>query len=349
MGTTDGARGPAADGGDGRQAPPPPVPTRTETLSLGRVRASALQADQHRRTLRTGFLALDRALVGGIRTQNLTVIGGRPGAGKTVALTQWARTLALAGERVLIACYEHDVRTLMDRMLMLELGEMAEQMPSQHLTSAREALRDVAAGTRTLDVAVADSPVLAAAADRMGRYEDRVLFAPTSARGATPQALDQLVAEHDATVLMVDYLQKLPTDPWVDDDRGRAMVVAQRLKDLAMRRDVAVVAIAIADRDGLDAARLRTRHLAGSSTITYEADLVLLLNSKYDIVHRNHVVYDPEKARGFRRWTVWSVEKHRDGQDGIDVQLENDFRHFRFRPAGEPVTEQLIEERHEAV
>jgi replicative DNA helicase len=330
-------------------SPPPPTFASGGVTPLGDVRAQALEADRHRRVIRTGYVALDRALVGGIRTQNLTVIGGRPGAGKTVALLQWARTMALAGETVLIACYEHDERTLMDRLLLMELGELAEEVAYGELASAREGLRDVAAGVRLLEDVIDGEPALQEASERMGRYEQGILFVRTSATRTTVQELESLCTANEATVLMVDYLQKVPTDPWLDDDRVRAMMVAQGLKDLAMRRDVAVVTIAIADRRGLDAARLRTKHLEGSSTITYEADAVMLLNPKYDIVHRNHIVYDPEKAKAFHRWTVWTIEKHRDGADAIDIQLEKDFRHYRFHPVGADVLEQLIDERHDSV
>lgn len=330
--------------------PPSPPPSRTTegATTLGDVRARAFGSDRHRRVVPTGFVALDRALVGGVRTQNLTVVGGRPGAGKTIAILQWARWMALHDEVVLVACYEHDERTLMDRLLLLEVGELADEVPYERLTAAREALRDVAAGRLPLDEAVAGDPTLRLATERMGAYEGRLLFVRTSAATTTAEALEALVTAHGAGVLVVDYLQKVPTVPWLDDDRLRVMAVAQRLKDLAMRQDVVVVGVAIADRRGLDAPRLRTKHLQGSSTITYEADAVVLINDKYDIVHRNHIVYDPDRARSYSRWTVWSIEKHRDGADGIDVQHEKDFRHFRFHPAGGPVTEQLVDERHDA-
>lgn len=328
--------------------PPPTGPTAEGATPLSDVRAKAFETDRHRRVIQTGFVALDRALAGGLRTQNLTVVGGRPGAGKTIALLQWARWMARNGEVVLIACYEHDERTLMDRLLLVELGELADEVPYEMLTAAREVLRDVAAGQLPLDRGVDGNPALRAASDRMAAYDHRILFVRTSAATTTVQALESMTASYHATVLMVDYLQKVPTDPWLDDDRLRVMVVAQGLKDLAMRRDTAVVSIAIADRRGLDAQRLRTKHLDGSSTITYEADAILLINEKYDVVHRNHIVYDPDKARTYRRWTVWSVEKHRDGADAIDVQLEKDFRHYRFHPLGGSVTERLIDERQDA-
>lgn len=190
-------------------------------------------------------------------------------------------------------------------------------------------------------------PALHVAHDAMTQYDDRVLLVRSDGATTTVGALDVMVGQHDAPVLMVDDLQKVPTDPWQVDDRLRVMQVAQELKDLAMREDIVVVASAIADRRGLDAQRLRLQRLDGSSTLTYESDAVLLLNDRYDIGHRSHIVYDPEEAKGHRRYVVWSVEKHRDGAEGADLQFRKDFAHDRFDRTGSPVTEKLVEERLE--
>lgn len=327
--------------------PPPPAGADVRPAALSDVRAAALASDRHRRVLATGFHALDRVLVGGIRTQNLTVIGGRPGAGKTIALLQWARHMARAGEVVVIACYEHDERTLLDRLLLLETGELGEQWSTTDVAGARSVLTDVSAGKRQLAEAIADTPALQAADGQLAAYAERLLVVRANGGTTAVGDLAAMVAAHDATVLMVDYLQKVPTDPWQADDRLRVMAVAQGLKDLAMREDIVVVAAAIADRRGLDAPRLRLKHLDGSSTLTYESDAVLLLNDKYDIVHRTHIMYDPEKARDHQRWVVWSVEKHRDGPEGVDLQFRKDFAHYRFDPSGSLVSETLVDERTE--
>ena len=42
-----------------------------------------------------------------------------------------------------------------------------------------------------------------------------------------------------------------------------------------------MIAIVAADKEGLKAARLRNHHLRGSSAINYEADIILILNEKY--------------------------------------------------------------------
>ena len=324
--------------------PPPPIGADVRASRLADVRAAALDTDRHRRVVPTGFGTLDRVLVGGLRSQNLTIIGGRPGVGKTVALLQWARHMASRGETVVLACYEHDERTLMDRLLLLEVGEL-EDVDGPARAEARSALADVSSGEVPLVEVIHDVPALAAADEAMTAYADHLLLVRANGLTTTVTELDAMVERHGATVLLVDYLQKVPTDPPVPDDRLRVMQIAQELKELAMRSDIVVVAAAIADRAGLDAPRLRLKHLDGSSTLTYESDAVLMLNDKYDIVHRSHIVYDTTKAQEHHRHVVWSIEKHRDGAEGADLQFRKDFAHYRFEPDGATVHEKLIDER----
>ena len=42
---------------------------------------------------------------------------------------------------------------------------------------------------------------------------------------------------------------------------------------------------------------------------------------------------------------VLSIEKNRNGQDGIDLEFQKRFEQGRFEPLGQSVTEQLVDER----
>ena len=64
-------------------------------------------------------------LHGGIRAQDLVLVGGRPGIGKTVVALQWARWMAMQGQTAIYVCYEHSPHTLLGRLLALELGSLA--------------------------------------------------------------------------------------------------------------------------------------------------------------------------------------------------------------------------------
>ena len=93
------------------------------------------------------------------------------------------------------------------------------------------------------------------------------------------------------------------------------------------------------------AARLRNYHLRGSSAINYEADIILILNEKYQIVAKVNIEFNPYQAQRFRDWVVISVEKNRGGQDNVDLEFEKHFEYSCFDPNGRTVQEKLIEER----
>ena len=89
------------------------------------------------------------------------------------------------------------------------------------------------------------------------------------------------------------------------------------LKDIALTYEIPVVAIAAADKGSLVAKRMRVHDLRGSSALAYEADVVLILNDKYDVVARHHLVYHLDNER-FRQWAVLTIEKNRGGIDKVE-------------------------------
>ena len=113
----------------------------------------------------------------------------------------------------------------------------------------------------------------------------------------------------------------------------------------ALTEKIPTIAIVAADKEGLKAARLRNHHLRGSSAINYEADIILILNEKYQIVAKVNIEFNPYQAQRFRDWIVLSIEKNRGGQDNLDLEYEKQFEYSCFDPTGRPVQEKLIEER----
>jgi replicative DNA helicase len=90
---------------------------------------------------------------------------------------------------------------------------------------------------------------------------------------------------------------------------------------------------------------MRANDLRGSSALAYEADVVLVLNNKFDIVARHHLTYDLGNADRFREYAVLTVEKNRFGRDGAVLQFRTRFDQGRYEPEGSEVKEQLIDER----
>ena len=176
----------------------------------------------------------------------------------------------------------------------------------------------------------------------MRTYADRLLLHRSLGSTTDLDAVREVVrATVERTerrpLVVVDYLQKVyvPEMP-VEDER--VTVVVEGLKDLALDLEVPVLAIVAADKEGLGPGRrVRVHHLRGSSALAYEADIVLMLNDKYDIVAKHHLVYDPANADRYRQHVVLSVEKNRSGLDRIDLQLRKRFEQARYETEAVPV------------
>lgn len=297
----------------------------------------------------TGFTPLDEALSGGVRPGELLLIGGKPGIGKTIACMQWARTMAMRGVVAVYLCYEHDPATLVARLLSCELREAA-LAAGRHLDFGLEELqgrlRDVAAGALTLREALDSDPLLGRAEERLAAYADRlVLYQGSGARtdcAAVADAVSRFSGE--PCVVFVDYVQKVPVRPGVATAGERVGRVIESLKELALDQHLPVVAISAADQDGLTARRLHLHHFRGSASLAYEADAIVVLNDKLDVVSKAHIAFSTNRIDEFRRQVVFSIEKNRNGASDIDLEFVKDFRHYRFDPQGAWVAERLWHE-----
>ncbi|MGB8649206.1 MAG: DnaB-like helicase C-terminal domain-containing protein [Mycobacteriales bacterium] len=300
------------------------------------------------RTWETGFDLLDTYLGGGMRAGELVLLGGPQGLGKTTFALQVLRHAVAKGGRGLLFSFEHDEQTLLERFLALEAAEVAgeEGMPLRLIRQAMQQ-RDAAGGG--LAGRLTSSPGGAEALAAVNAYGDRLTIHRSSGRHTTVEVIRERLLEllktGDAPVVVVDYLQKVSA-PGAADEEDRVTQVVEGLKDLALEAGVPVLAVVAADRDGLMAGkRLRVHNLRGSSALAYEADAVLLLNDKYDIVARHHLVYDAGSAERFRAYAVLSIDKNRSGLDKIDLEFRKHFEQGRFERSGRPVQEQLVDER----
>ena len=85
------------------------------------------------------------------------------------------------------------------------------------------------------------------------------------------------------------------------------------------------------DHEGLEpGARMRTRHMRGSTALSYEPDVVLILATKSDIVARHHLMYGGANAEHFKEWSVLTVEKNRSGSGGAEIEFKKRFDQGRF-------------------
>ena len=293
----------------------------------------------------TGFQPLDDVLNGGIRAQDLVLVGGRPGVGKTVASLQWARWMAMHDRTAIFVCYEHSPHALLGRLLAMELGSLARPDEFVELTRLRTIAQEVALGALPAEALTAD-PLGEEAYRRLQSYGPRLVLIQGSGIRTGIAELGRIVAQHRAgsTALFVDYVQKIPMVGNTTGAEERTTHLAERLKELAMAAEVPVIAMAAADREGLVSRRLRLHHLRGSTALAHESDIAILLNEKAVSVSKSHLAFDPVRAEQFKRWVVFSVEKNREGAPDMNLEFRKDLANYRFEPDGGFVTESLVDQ-----
>jgi replicative DNA helicase len=299
----------------------------------------------------TGFSPLDAYLSGGVRSGELVLIGGPQGFGKTTWVLQVLRNIVAGGDHGVYFSYEHDEYTILERLLALEAGLIygAEAVGMRRIRSALEAVDG--RGDLALDARLANTNGGQEALLAVRQYSKRLFFArangsTTDLREIAARAEQIKEATGHAPVVVVDYLQKVPVPDGPSAEEDRITVVAEGLKDLALRLQCPIIAIVAAEREGLVAGkRLRVNNLRGSSALAYEPDVILLMNDKYDVVARHHLVFDVGNAERFRSWAVMTIEKNRSGLDKIDLEFQKHFEQGRFDTKGNVVSEQLVDER----
>jgi replicative DNA helicase len=293
--------------------------------------------------LPTGMDPLDRTLGGGFRQNDLVLLGGRPGVGKTILGLQWARSIARSGATAVVASYEHDEQTLLGRLIALEIG-MLELGPVDIETEGLVA--GVMNGEFSSLTDVGRHPLVRAAIARVESYGSRLVLLPAARLRMDLDGLEEAytAVPADRKALIIDYVQKVPisgaSSSW---DADGARIVAGRMKDLAMSTSSVVVAITAVDEAGLRARRVRLPHLRSAASLSYEADVAIMLNEKALCTSRVHSAYDLTRLEEFDRYVVFSIEKNRSGRASLDLEFEKDFGRFRFLGDGKFVAETLVD------
>jgi replicative DNA helicase len=308
--------------------------------------------------LSTGFQPLDKYLDGGVRPGDLVLIGGAQGTGKTTLTLQMARNLVAHSQCTCgFICYEHSEEYLLQRLISLEslLARTKQDFGGVPLAQIRDAIISAGRsggllGEAGLAGVLRELPGAAQSLSRIQTFGKRLFLMKGSPSATDTATLTEQVRkwkdEHGPRVaLFVDYLQKMPVFPPAVDEEDRVTQVADALKDLALREAIPVIAVVAADRSGLQAQRLRIHHLRGSSSLMYEADVVLILNNKYRIVNKNAIAYNYHRAQDLRNWVVITIEKNRAGRSLIDLEFRAHFSYSAFDPTGDVATDELVDER----
>ncbi len=306
----------------------------------------------------TGFYALDMALSGGLRSGELALLGGQQGLGKTMMVMQIVRNVVHAGGSAVVFSYEHEGHTLLARLIALEAAELCGE-DGAPLQAVRRALEETGGDMTTLEDRLSGLPGAVEGLRTLRGYAGRLYLSEASGRSTDLDEIERTVTQAVAAIreaqgaraaaplVVVDYLQKVPVRRGSQPSESERVTIAvEGLKDLALAVGAPVLAVAATDTAGLSGGRrTRVEHLRGSVALAYEADVILLVNDKFDAVARHHLIYDLGNAYRFRQWVILSLAKNRHGRDKIDLEFRKCFSQGRFDPDGQEVLEQLIEER----
>jgi replicative DNA helicase len=312
-----------------------------------RVKAGAHSAS---RVWPTGFMPLDEHLSGGFRSGDLVLLGGAQGLGKTTLMMQVARNIARAGRAVLVFSYEHDQQTSLIRLVALEAGMIggAEAPSVQRIRQSFEATDGMGHG---LAERLSDTNGGAEAIEIVREYAERLVVHRSTGSSTGLEVINEHIQKVRADtgqspMVVVDYLQKVPVPEERLSEDDRITRVVEGLKDMALDHDIPVVAVVASDKEGLGGGkRMHTNHFRGSSALAYEADTVLVLNNKADVVARHHLVYNLQNIDEYRNWAIMTIEKNRNGVNGMDLEFRKRFDQTRYDTQGRTVVEKLTDER----
>ena len=287
----------------------------------------------------TGFSPLDEVLGGGLRAEDLVILGGPQGVGKTIMALQMAACIARQGDaRALVVCYEHSQVYLLHRLLCLESIDPERESPRgltlegiQEIVTGHEDFVGDQPSLPGLQAVLRVSPAARAAWGRITSYWERLLLATGDTLKTTLEVLETYIrwarTRGPEVVLFVDYLQKVPFPaiwggaPLEEDERISRITAG--LKYLAMVYGLPVVAVGAADTEGLKADRVRLRDMWGPSIVSYECDMALMLNP-----------LEGSDRRAESQRVVVSVDKNRHGPEGVEMAFTLHGPYFAFDPRG---------------
>jgi replicative DNA helicase len=258
-------------------------------------------------TVTSGFLSVDRMLGGGFRRQDIVILAGDVGSGKSALALGIAIRAARAGVPTLYLSGEMSPDRLMERALALEGKAPVDDLRQGRLDPAARAAVGGAAH-RLRDIPLLLRPLLG---ERFDEVREALDIVP-------PRAL-----------LVVDSLQLAPSPRPTARLEERVALAMRALKAVAVDRDLTVLATAQLPR--YRAARPDPRptldDLGGLGTIKQNADLVLA-------IYREEMYRSRQGVEGA---TELIVAKNRNGPTGF-VDLFFYAQWLRFEDMLDPST-----------
>lgn len=214
-----------------------------------------VQSGKMEKALPTGFHALDKALGGGLRKQELIILGARPSMGKTALMLNIVEQITRKDKVAAIFSYEMGEVQLMQRMISsLAMVNTRDDIQGQEWEKVIGAI---------------------------GNLSNRKLYVTDDPRIKIPDMLSmcrKIQRREGLDVVVVDYMQIIPSHV-KGDSRTKLEAVSKDLKAMSKILDVPVVVISSLSRgvEQRDNKRPIMSDLRESGQIEFDADVIMFL------------------------------------------------------------------------
>lgn len=244
---------------------------------------------ENKRKLSYGIPSLDKR-TNGIHKQNLVIVAGRPGIGKSALALQIASHNCERKSKVLFASLEMGETELLERMVMHLSDIDTYNMKTGNLTKY-------------------EWNQISLATDRIAEYP---LNINTTVR--TPSQLRVEIARTQPDLVIVDQLGLLRDENRVNSRREEIVNITRKLKLMAMDFDVPVIALAQINRDANETIPTLA-NLKESGSIEEDANVVIMLHalSRQQCENKNIAWHDPDSGK---KSLLVMLAKHRAGETG---------------------------------
>jgi replicative DNA helicase len=243
-------------------------------------------------TISSGFPRLDQALAGGFRPGETVVIGGRPGAGKSLYAMHILTAAAKAGHKVAMLSLEMTPASLSQRMLSRESG-----VPF--------------AALRRSDGSALKMPGVIAAKERLLQLERKIKIINPGLQYDDIVRSIRGLASAGYKMVAIDYIQQIETK--MREKRSDELSsVTGGLKHLAIMSGITILEVAQIRRAYQGAADKppAMSDLKDSGSIEQDARIIILL-------------WREEKRQQNDNWTLTAlVVKQNDGDSGLTIHYD---------------------------
>ena len=221
-------------------------------------------ADGHKNIIKTGFTGIDE-LAGGMTKGEITILGGRPGHGKTTTMINMIKSCVEQGLKVMVFNREMTNVEMLKKLIVLESDKLSYLNVRQGLIGDLETMAEIEAVKRKLSDKYAE--------DKFAMFDNISNFDECSVQ----------VKKFKPDVIFDDYIQLIDANSHIKERRLQLEKLVNDYKWLVKTENCAAVLVSQLNRalESRGDAKPRMSDLAESGAIEQVAENVLFVFYQY--------------------------------------------------------------------